>query len=144
MVREITATKDILAHVRANTNGHTKELKNLIWEVSELRTGGQSQNSGAVSGQSGSLLAAIGNGFEHQIGLLIEGITKCSHAIQEAVENGVNPEKSLKRKREEAELEEFQRQKKELGRAKLEKQRQEAREKVFHPISGQVIYLTEW
>ena len=70
-------------------------------------------------------------------------ITKCSHAIQEAVEKGVNPEKSLKRKREEAELEEFQRQKKELERAKSEKQQQEAREKVFHPISGQVVYLTE-
>ena len=101
VVREKTATKEILSHVRANTNGHTKEMKNLIREVAELRTGGQSKDPGAVTGQSGSLLAAIGNGFENQIGLLLEGITRCSHAIQEAVEKGVNPEKSLKRKREE-------------------------------------------
>ena len=56
----------------------------MVWEVAELRTGGQSKDSGAVTGQSGSLLAAIGNGFENQIGLLLEGITKCSHATQEA------------------------------------------------------------
>ena len=101
VVREITATKEILSHVRANTNGHTTALKNLLWEVAELRTGGQSKDSGAVTSQSGSLLAAIGNGFENQIGLLLEGITRCSHAIQEAVQKGTDPEKSLKRKRKE-------------------------------------------
>ena len=97
VVREITATKEILSHVRANTNGHTKELKNLLWEVAELWTGGQSKDPGAVTSQSGSLLAAIGNGFENQIGFLLEGITQCSHAIQEAVQKGTDPEKSLKR-----------------------------------------------
>ena len=138
MVREITATKEILSHVRANTNGHTKELKNLLWEVAELRTGGQSKDSGAVASQSGSLLAAIGNGFENQIGLLIEGITRCSHAIQEAVQKGTDPEKSLKRKREEEQLQEFQRQKEELERRK----REAATYPVIHPYTGARLMLS--
>ena len=138
VVREITATKEILSHVRPNTNGHTKELKKLTWEVAELRTGGQSKDSGAVTGQSGSLLAAIGNGFENQIGVLLEGITRCSHAIQEAVEKGVNPEKSLKRKREEEQLQEFQRQKEVLER----KRREAETHPVIHPFTGARMMLT--
>ena len=38
---------------------------------------------------------------------------------------------------------EFQRQKDELERAKLAKLQQERREKVYHPSTGQVMYLTE-
>ena len=102
------------------------------------RTGGQSKDSGAVTGQSGSLLAAIGNGFENQIGLLLEGITKCSHAIQEAVEKGVDPEKSLKRKRAEEQLQEFQRQKEEMER----KKREAATYPVIHPFTGARLMLT--
>ena len=41
VVSEITATKEILSHVRANTNSQAKELRNMVWEVAELRAGGQ-------------------------------------------------------------------------------------------------------
>ena len=36
VVSEITATKEILSHLRANTNSQAKELRNMVWEVAEL------------------------------------------------------------------------------------------------------------
>ena len=65
-----------------------------------------------------ALLAAIRNGFENNINTLLEGIVKCSHEVQSAIEKWVNPEKSLKRKRVEEQLQDFQRQKEEIEQKK--------------------------
>ena len=35
VVREITAVKEILSHVRTNTHSHTKEIKNLQWQAND-------------------------------------------------------------------------------------------------------------
>ena len=142
MVREITAVKEILSHVRTNTHLHTKEIKNLQWQANEIRTGGKSRDSGEVSDQSGSLVATCVVSLENNMGLLLEGLTKFSRNIQEAVERGTDPSKSLKRKYDEEQQAEFQRQKDELERAKLARQ-QEPRERVYHPSTGQVMSLTE-
>ena len=142
VVREITAVKEILGHVRTNTHTHTKEIKNLQWQANEMRTGGQSRDSGEVSDRSGSLLATGVVSLENNMGLLLEGLTKFSHSIQEAIERGTDPSKSHKRKYEEEQQAEFQRQKDELEGAKMARQ-QEKRERVYHPCTGQVMYLTD-
>ena len=59
------------------------------------------------------------------------------------MERGTHPLKSYKRKYEEEQQAEFQRQKEELERAKMPKFQQERREQVYHPTTGQVMFLTE-
>ena len=54
-----------------------------------------------------------------------------------------NPLKSHKRKYEEDQQAEFQRPKEELERVNLAKQQQERRKRVYHPITGQEMFLTE-
>ena len=51
VVAEVGSAKEILQHIRTNTNSHNKTLQNLMWEIQELRTGGKEQESGKVSGQ---------------------------------------------------------------------------------------------
>ena len=145
-------------HVRGNTNdlkGSASQIKNaatnIQWELSELRTGGKTASSGAVDSNGGSMLAAIGVAIQNEATNLLEGFNKIAlnlqselgKSIQESVERGTDPEKSLKRKYEDEQQAEFQRQKEELEQAKLLKQQQERREQVFHPSTGQVMYLTE-
>ena len=145
-------------HVRGNTNdikcsaAHLKTIAtNIQWELPELRTGGKSAATGAVDGNSGWLLSALGVTVDNGLSSLLEGLTKIAHdlqlqlgnCIQESVGRGTNPAKSHKRKFEEEQRAEFQRQKEELEQAKLMKQRQERREQVFHPSTGQVMFLTE-
>ena len=145
-------------HVRGNTNdlkGSASQIKNaatnIQWELSELRTGGKTASSGAVDSNGGSMLAAIGVAIQNEATNLLEGFNKIAlnlqselgKSIQESVERGTDPEKSLKRKYEDEQQAEFQRQKEELEQEKLLRQRQERREQVFHPSTGQVMWLTE-
>ena len=119
--------------------------------MSELRTGGKTASTGAVDSNGGSLLSTIGVALNNESTNLLEGINKIAHnlqgelgnRIQESVERGTDPEKSLKRKFEDEQQAELQRQKEELEQAKLLRQQQERREQVFHPSAGQVMYLTE-
>ena len=134
-------------HVRGNTNdlkGSASQIKNaatnIQWELSELRTGGKTASSGAVDSNGGSMLAAIGVAIQNEATNLLEGFNKIAlnlqselgKSIQESVERGTDPEKSLKRKYEDEQQAEFQRQKEELEQAKLLKRQQERREQVFH------------
>ena len=126
-------------HVRGNTNdikGSASHIKtaatNIQWELSELRTGGKSASSGAVDSNGGSLLAAIGVSLQNEATNLLEGITKIAHHMQdelanripESVEKGVDPAKSLKRKREEQDQLDFQ-----IAKAEMEKKQKEEEEK---------------
>ena len=136
MVREITATKEIPRHVRANTNGHAKELKNLIWEVAELRTGGKSPSTGDVDASSGSLLSTIGVTVDNGLTSLLEGLTKLAHEAEEKIEENMGPDP--KRKADDEMFTDFERQRK-----ALEMQKQpEKKQKCFHPMTGQEMYLT--
>ena len=55
MVAELGQAREMLVHVRSNTKDATKDLKNCAWQLSEFRSGATDQ-SGAVTAQSGSLL----------------------------------------------------------------------------------------
>ena len=68
--------KEILQHIRTNTNAHNKALQNLMWEVQELRTGGKEKESGNVSGQGGSLLALLGVAIDNQGTNISENLIK--------------------------------------------------------------------
>ena len=138
LLQAVSQLQEFGKHIRSNTADIKKQMGNVQWEVAELRTGGKERDSGAITAQSGSLLAAIGNGFENNINTLLEDIVKCSHAVQTAIEKGVDPEKSLKRKRDDEQLQEFQRQKEELEKKKKEA----AVAPVMHPFTGVRVMLT--
>ena len=55
---EIQGTKELTGHVRSNTLSTSKEIKALIWQVGELRSG-STDSSGTVSSNKGSLLYLI-------------------------------------------------------------------------------------
>ena len=92
---EIQDSKKILDHVRSNTLTTSKETKNAAWQVSELR-------SGSVSAQKGSLLYVISEDLRTATQSTMDALGKSVKAVNETIEAGVNPEKSLKRKYEEA------------------------------------------
>ncbi len=130
-------------HVRGNANDiktsatHIKNTAaNIQWELSELRTGGQSQASGDVTANGGSLLSSIGITVDNGLSSLLEGVTKLVHEVQ--AQMAAAPDPALKRKADEQMFAEFERQ-----RRALEHQKQQGRkEKCFHPTTGQEMYLT--
>ena len=138
MVAELGQAREMLTHIRSNTMATSKDVKNCAWQLSELRSGATDRN-GAVTSQAGSLLYLLSEDTKTSCQATLEVLGKSVTAIQEAIEKGVNPEKSLKRKFEAQEAEE----KEEQERAKLAQLQQEKREKIYHPISGQAMFLTE-
>ena len=143
ILSEISGAKEFLQHIRSNTQSVSKSFQNLVWETQEMRCGGKDAASGTVSTQGGSLIAALNVTMENQGTLILEHLNKMGLEIKDAVEKGTDPHKSLKRKFEDDQQAEFQRQKEELEQAKLLRQQQERREQVFHPSTGQVMWLTE-
>ena len=98
LLAEVMGAKEYLQHVRSNTQNTSKGLQNLLWEVQELRCGGKDAANGTVSNQGGSLLAAMSVTIENQGTLILEHLNKMGLEIKDAVEKGVDPSKSLKRK----------------------------------------------
>ena len=133
VVAEVSSAKEILQHIRTNTNSQNKVLQNALWEIQELRTGGKEQDSGKVSGQGGSLLALLGVAIENQATSINENLIQMGHNVQEAVEKGVDPSKSYKRKREE----QFKKAKEEM-----EKRKREQPSLMIHPFTGEHLMLT--
>ena len=145
--------------VRGNTNnikGSASHIKtaatNMQWELSELRTGGKSASSGAVDSNGGSLLATLGVSLQNEATNLLEGMTKIAHhlqeelanRIQESVEKGTDPEKSLKRKREEQDQLDFQVAKAEMEKKKKEEEEERLKKQVqlvIHPFTGDQMWL---
>ena len=146
-------------HVRGNTNdikGSASHIKtaatNIQRELSELRTGGKSASSGAVDSNGGSLLATLGVSLQKEATNLLEGMTKIAHhlqeelanRIQESVEKGTDPEKSLKRKREEQDQLDFQVAKAEMEKKKKEEEEERLKKQVqlvIHPFTGDQMWL---
>ena len=140
---EIQDSKKILDHVRSNTLTTSKETKNAAWQVSELRSG--SVGKGSVSAQKGSLLYVISEDLRTATQSTMDALGKSVKAVNETIEAGVNPEKSLKRKYEEAqEQQELEDQKKEAERLQKEQEEKERQQisMVMHPFTGQQMYLT--
>ena len=136
VVAEVGSAKEILQHIRTNTNSHNKTLQNLMWVIQELHTGGEEQESGKVSGQGGSRLALLGVAIENQATSISENLIQMGHNVQEAVEKGVDPSKSYKRKREEQEMEQFKKAKEEM-----EKRKRDQPSLMIHPFTGEHLML---
>ena len=141
---EVQDSKKILDHIRANTLTTSKETKNLGWQVSELRSGSVDAK-GAVSAQKGSLLYVISEDLKTATQSTFDVLAKSVKSVNETIEAGVNPEKSLKRKYEEhQEQQRVEDQKKEAERLQKEQEEQERQQvtMVIHPYTGQQMYLT--
>ena len=138
VLAELSTCKNILEHVRTNTQNTSKSTSNSAWELRELRTGGPAKDSGEVDAQRGSLLATLGVLGENSMSATIEHLGKLAADLRDAIEKGTEPTKSLKRKHEEAEYAELMRQKEEL-------QKEHERTKKYpitHPITQQQLLLT--
>ena len=141
---EIQDSKKILDHIRANTLSTSKETKNLGWQVGELRSGSVDAK-GTVSTQKGSLLYIISEDLKTATQSTFDALAKSVKSVNETIEAGVNPEKSLKRKFEEhQEQQRVEDQKKEAERLQKEQEEQERRQvtMVIHPYTGEHMYLT--
>ena len=97
---ELQGIKDLCNHVRTNTLNTIKELKNVQWQVSEMRSGTTDAN-GVVLSNKGSLIYLMHEDMKTSVQSIIEALESSVKALQEAVQAGVNPEKSLKRKHQE-------------------------------------------
>ena len=130
---EIQDSKKILDHVRANTLTTSKETKNLGWQVSELR-------SGSVDGKG-----IISEDLKTATQSTFDVLAKSVKSVNETIEAGVNPEKSLKRKFEEhQEQQRVEDQQKEAERLQKEQEDKERQQlvQILHPYTGQPMYLT--
>ena len=138
VLAELSTCKNVLEHIRTNTQNISKSASNSAWELRELRTGGPAKDSGEVDAQRGSLLATLGVLGENSMSATIEHLGKLAADLRDAIEKGTEPTKSLKRKHEEAEYAELMRQKEEL-------QKEHERTKKYsitHPITQQQLLLT--
>ena len=98
-----------------------------------------------MSAQKGSLLYVISEDLRTATQSTMDALGKSVKAVNETIEAGVNPEKSLKRKYEEAqEQQELEDQKKEAERLQKEQEEKERQQisMVMHPFTGQQMYLT--
>ena len=145
---ELQGIKDLCNHVRTNTLNTIKELKNVQWQVSEMRSGTADAN-GAVSSNKGSLIYLMHEDMKTGVQSIMEALESSVKALREAVQAGVNPEKSLKRKHQEyKESERAAKQKREEERKQQEaeqRQKEEERSRIFtvvHPWTGVKMSLT--
>ena len=141
---EVQGTKGLLEHVRSNTLSTAKEAKALGWQVGELRSG-STDSQGTVSSNKGSLLYIISEDLKTSTQSLLDAMAKSVKALNETVEAGVNPEKSLKRKFQEyQEQQRVEDQKKEEARLQKEQEDQERQQLVtmIHPYTGHQMQLT--
>ena len=144
ILSEIGGAKEFLQHIRSNTQSVSKSFQNLVWETQELRCGGKEAASGTVSNQGGSLIAALNVTMENQGTLILEHLNKMGLEIKDAVEKGTDPNKSLKRKREEQDQLDFQLAKEEMEKKKKEEEEKRLREQiqaVIHPFTGEQMWL---
>ena len=140
---EIQDSKKILDHIRSNTLTTSKETKNAAWQVSELRSGSV-DGKGTVSAQKGSLLYVVSEDLKTATQSTFV-LAKSIKSVNETIEAGVSPEKSLKRKFEEhQEQQRVEDQQKEAERLQKEQEEQERQRltMVIHPYTGQQMYLT--
>ena len=141
---EIQGAKELTGHVRSNTLSTSKEIKALIWQVGELRSG-STDSSGTVSSNKSSLLYLISEDLKTSTQSVLDAMATSVKALKETVEAGVNPEKSLKRKFQEyQEQQRAEDQRKEEARLQKEQEDQERQQLVtmIHPYTGQQMQLT--
>ena len=132
MVSELGQCREMLVHVRNNTKQTTQDLKNVAWQMSELRSGAADQN-GEVTAQKGSLLYLVSEDLKTSCQAVMDVLGKTVTAIQDSIEKGVHPEKSHKRKLEIAHEEEEEKEK--LQRSMVFP--------VIHPYTGDRMYLNQ-
>ena len=98
-----------------------------------------------MSAQKGSLLYIISEDLKTATQSTFDALAKSVKSVNETIEAGVNPEKSLKRKFEEdQEQQRVEDQKKEAERLQKEQEDQERQQvtMMIHPYTGAHMYLT--
>ena len=98
-----------------------------------------------MSAQKGSLLYIISEDLKTATQSTFDVLAKSVKSVNETIEAGVNPEKSLKRKYEEhQEQQRVEDHKKEAERLQKEQEEQERQQvtMVIHPYTGAHMYLT--
>ena len=97
------------------------------------------------SAQKGSLLYVISEDLKTATQSTFDALAKSVKSVNETIEAGVNPEKSLKRKFEEHQeqqrVEDQQRKPRDFRKNKKKEKRQQVT-MVIHPYNGQQMYLT--
>ena len=122
----------------------SKEVKALSWQVSELRSG-STDAQGTVPANKGSLLYLISEDLKTSSQSMLDALAKSVKSLNETVEAGVKPEKSLKRKfheYQEQQRAEEQRKEEERRQKELEDQERQQLVMMIHPYTGQQMYLT--
>ena len=120
---ELANSREVLSHIRGNTGTTNKKIGDLLWQIGELRTGGTQKDTPDNNG--GSLLSVLEVQLDNIASSLKEDVGKLSADLGEAVERGVDPEKSLVVKK-----------RKEM---KTTDPAPEKRVKYFNPLNGQPI-----
>ena len=82
---ELQGIKDMCNHVRTNTLNTIKELQNVQWQVSEMRSGTADAN-GAVSSNKGSLIYLMHEDMKTRVQSIME-------ALESSVKVGVGSSK---------------------------------------------------
>ena len=123
MMLELANSREVLSHIRArgNTGKVDKKIGDLLWQIGELRSGGTQRDTADQNG--GSLLSVLEVQLDNIASSLKEEFGKLSADLREAVERGVDPEKSLVAKK-----------RKEM---KTPDPAPEKRVKYFNPLTGQ-------
>ena len=77
---ELQGIKDLCNHVRSNTLTMCKELKNVQWQVSEMRSG-TTDGNGAVSGSKGSLIYLMHEDMKTSVQSIMEALGSSVKAL---------------------------------------------------------------
>ena len=95
MMLELANSREVLSHIRGNTGTTNKKIGDLLWQIGELRSGGTQKDTADTNG--GSLLSVLEVQLDNIAVAcsLKEEVGKLSADLREAVERGVDPEKSL-------------------------------------------------
>ena len=92
MMLELANSREVLSHIRGNTGTTNKKIGDLSWQIGELRSGGTQKDTADQNG--GSLLSVLEVQLDN-IASSLKEVGKLSADLREAVERGVDPEKSL-------------------------------------------------
>ena len=111
VIHELNQTKQVAEHIRTNVNKVNREQKNTSGEIREMRTSSLSTD-GTATVKGGSLLGALDISLSNGFHSVLEAMGRTTARLQSAIEAGVDPEKSFKRKAEELEVRQQEEQQK--------------------------------
>ena len=128
MIHALNQTKQVAEHIRTNVTKVNGEQKNTTGEIREMRTSSLSTD-GTATVKGGPLFGALDISLSNGFHSVLEAMGRTTARLQSAIEAGMDPEKSFKRKAEELEV----RQQEEQQKAEELAARAAPKHRVFHP-----------